>query len=55
MNSYPTVRTTQATPGTQNLKSVTTRRKIWQVRYDENRRRWNKRAKNYRSILLATS
>ncbi len=55
MNSYPTVRAPQATLGTQNLKSAPTRRKVWKVRYDENKRRWNKRPKNYRNILLATS
>ncbi|MCY4580717.1 MAG: hypothetical protein OXD31_16950 [Chloroflexi bacterium] len=57
MNSFPTLITKTRTSASsrRNMKTDRARKQVWQFRHDENRRRWNKRPKAYRNVLLAAS
>ncbi len=57
MNSFPTLITKTRTSASsrRNMKTDRARKQVWQFRHDENRRRWNKRPKSYRNVLLAAS
>lgn len=56
MNSFPTLNTkTKLAASSRNIRTAGPRKQVWQVREDEDRRRWNKRPEHYRNALLATS
>ena len=51
MQSFITPKTTGATAGTAH-KPRQTRKKVWQVRHDEDKRRWRYLPRTYRESLV---